>query len=180
MQHVFDAAVAHGLRVKIHAEQLSNMGATAAAAGYRPLSADHLEWLDDDGVHALVDCEAVAVLLPGAWYCLQDEKLPPVAAMREAGVPMAVATDLNPGTSPVASLLAAMHLAAHAFGLTPDEVLRGVTVNAARALGLADRGTIANGLRADFCLWDIPGPEFLVYQLGGIAPPRMFIEGVET
>lgn len=179
MERVFAAAAAHGLRVKVHAEQLSNIGASAAAAQHRPLSADHLEWLDADGVRALADCGAVAVLLPGAWYCLRDERRPPVAALREHGVPMAVATDLNPGTSPVASLLAAMHLAAHAFGLTADEVLAGVTVNAARALDLADRGTIADGMRADFCLWKIPGPEFLVYQLGGIAPPRVFIEGVE-
>lgn len=179
MERVFAAAAARGLRVKVHAEQLSNLGATAAAAAHGPLSADHLEWLDDDGARALAGCDAVAVLLPGAWYCLRDERKPPVAALREHGVPMAVATDLNPGTSPVASLLAAMHLAAHAFGLTADEVLQGVTVNAARALGLADRGTIADGMRADFCLWDIPGPEFLVYQLGGIAPPRVFIGGVE-
>lgn len=180
MARLFSAATEYGLRVKLHAEQLSNLGASAAAAEFRPLSCDHLEWLDDAGVEALASAGAVAVLLPGAWYCLRDERLPPVAELREHGVPMAVATDLNPGTSPVASLLAAMHLAAHGFGLTPLEVLRGVTVNAARALGLDDRGTISVGQRADFALWDIPAPEFLVYQLGGIAPPRVFIEGIET
>ncbi|MFN2300960.1 MAG: imidazolonepropionase [Gammaproteobacteria bacterium] len=180
MERLFAAAAAHGLGVKVHAEQLSDIGATRRAAAFRPLSADHLEWIDADGVRALAGCGAIAVLLPGAWYCLQDTRKPPVALLREHGVPLAVATDLNPGTSPVASLLAAMHLAAHAFGLTPNEVLRGVTVNAARALGLSDRGTLAPGQRADLCLWDIPAPEFLLYQLGGIAPPRTFINGVET
>src|SRR5690606_15070271 len=141
--------------------------------------ADHLEWLDEDGARALGACGAVAVLLPGAWYCLRDTRKPPVALLREYGVPIAVATDLNPGTSPVASLLAAMHLGAHAFGLTPDEVLLGVTAHAARALGLTDRGTIAPGQRADLCLWDIPAPEFLVYQLGGLRPDVILIEGVE-
>lgn len=180
MERLFGAATALGLGVKVHAEQLSDIGASRRAAVFRPLSADHLEWLDADGARALAACGAVAVLLPGAWYCLQDTRMPPVAALREHGVPLAVATDLNPGTAPVASLLAAMHLAAHAFGLTPAEVLRGVTVDAARALGLGDRGTLAPGLRADFCLWDIPAPEFLLYQLGGIAPPLIFINGVET
>lgn len=180
MDRLFTAAARLGLGVKVHAEQLSDIGATRRAAAFKPLSADHLEWLDEDGVAALADCGAVAVLLPGAWYCLQDTRLPPVARLRECGVPMAVATDLNPGTSPVASLLAAMHLAAHAFGLTPAEVLKGVTVNAARALGLADRGSLAKGMRADLCLWDIPGPEFLVYQLGGVRPSRVFIDGVEA
>ena len=165
--------------MKVHAEQLSDVGASARAAAFEPLSADHLEWLDEDGAQALAACGAVAVLLPGAWYCLRDTRKPPVALLRAHGVPIAVATDLNPGTSPVASLLAAMHLGAHAFGLTVDEVVRGVTVNAARALGLADRGTIAPGQRADLCLWDLPAPEFLVYQLGGLRPDVILIEGVE-
>ncbi len=179
LDRLFKAARAHGLGVKVHAEQLSDIGATERAAAFTPLSADHLEWLTDAGARALAHCGAVAVLLPGAWVCLRDTHKPPVALLRQHGVPIAVATDLNPGTSPVASLLAAMHLGAHAFDLTPTEVLQGVTVNAARALGLADRGTIAAGLRADVCLWDIPAPEFLVYQLGGLQPDVVFINGVE-
>ncbi|MEX0900458.1 MAG: imidazolonepropionase [Gammaproteobacteria bacterium] len=179
LERLFTAARALGLGVKVHAEQLSDIGASERAAAFSPLSADHLEWLTDAGARALARCGAVAVLLPGAWVCLRDTRKPPVALLREHGVPIAVATDLNPGTSPVASLLAAMHLGAHAFDLTPTEVLRGVTVNAARALGLADRGTIASGQRADFCLWNIPAPEFLVYQLGGLRPDRVFIEGME-
>lgn len=179
LERLFVSARALGLGVKVHAEQLSDIGASERAAAFAPLSADHLEWLTDAGARALARCGAVAVLLPGAWYCLCDTRKPPVALLREHGVPIAVATDLNPGTSPVASLLAAMHMGAHAFDLTPDEVLRGVTVNAARALGLADRGTIATGQRADFCLWDVPAPEFLVYQLGGLRPDVVFIDGVE-
>lgn len=180
MERLFSVAATLGLGVKVHAEQLSDIGASRRAAPFRPLSADHLEWLDEAGVRALAECGAVAVLLPGAWYCLRDTRKPPVHELRAHQVPMAVATDLNPGTAPVASLLAAMHLATHAFGLTPDEVLRGVTVHAARALGLDDRGTLAAGRRADLCLWDIPAPAFLLYQLGGIAPPCVFINGVET
>lgn len=180
MERLFTAASELGLRVKVHAEQLSDIGATTRAAAHRPLSCDHLEWLTDRGVDALAACGAVAVLLPGAWYCLRDERVPPVAALRARGVPMAVATDLNPGTSPVASLLAAMHIAAHSFGVTPAEVLQGVTVNAARALGLTDRGRLAAGLRADLVLWDIPAPEFLVYQLGGVRPSCVIINGKET
>ena len=179
LERLFEAARAHGLRVKVHAEQLSDIGASERAARFEPLSADHLEWLTDAGARALARCGAVAVLLPGAWVCLRDTHKPPVASLRTHGVPIAVATDLNPGTSPVASLLAAMHLGAHAFDLTPTEVLHGVTVNAARALGFTDRGTMAAGQRADFCLWDIPAPEFLVYQLGGLRPDRVFIKGTE-
>lgn len=177
---LFEAASAHGLGLRVHAEQLSDIGGSVRAAAFRPWSADHLEYTGEDGVRALAACGAVAVLLPGAWYCLGETRKPPVALLREHGVPMAVATDLNPGTSPVASLLAAMHLAARVFGLTADEVLAGVTVHAARALGLTDRGTIAVGQRADLALWRLPGPEFLLYQLGGLRPERVFINGVET
>lgn len=179
MARLFKAAAKHGLRVKVHAEQLSRTGAAELAAAHRALSADHLEWLDEAGAKAMAGAGMVAVLLPGAWYCMCDEKKPPVDLLRAHGVPMAVATDLNPGTSPVASILAAMHLAAHAFGLTATEVLQGVTRHAAAALGLDDRGTIAPGQRADLCLWGIPGPEFLLYQLGGVKPSRVFIEGKE-
>ncbi len=179
LERLFTAARALSLGVKVHAEQLSDIGASQRAATFELLSADHLEWLTDTGARALARSGAVAVLLPGAWVCLRDTRKPPVALLRKHGVPIAVATDLNPGTSPVASLLTAMHLGAHAFDLTPTEVLRGVTANAARALGLTDRGTIAPGQRADFCLWDIPAPEYLVYQLGGLRPDVVFINGVE-
>ena len=180
LDRVFEAATALGLRVKVHAEQLSDVGASERAARFRPLSSDHLEHIGENGVRALAACGAVAVLLPGAWYSLRDTHKPPVALLREHGVPIAVATDLNPGTSPVASLLTALHFSAHLFGLTPTEALRGVTVHAARALGLEDRGAIAPGLRADFCLWDIPAPEYLVYRLGGLRPDRIFINGIDT
>jgi imidazolonepropionase len=180
MERLFRAAERLGMRVKVHAEQLSHTGAAVLAAGHRALSADHLEWLDDAGAAAMAASGMVAVLLPGAWYCMRDERKPPVDALRAHGVAMAVATDLNPGTSPVASLLAVMHMAAHSFGLTPLEALHGVTRNAAAALGLEDRGTIEPGKRADLCLWDIPGPGFLLYRLGAVRPSRIFIEGTES
>ncbi len=179
MQRLFDAARTHGMRVKVHAEQLSHTGAAALAAQHGALSADHLEWLDDDGARAMGAAGMVAVILPGAWYCMRDERLPPLDLLRTHQVRMAVASDLNPGTSPVASLLAPMHMAAHLFGLTPLEVLQGVTLHAAAALGLEDRGDIAVGLRADLCLWRLSAPEFMLYQLGGIRPERIFIEGIE-
>lgn len=180
LERLFAAAVSHGLQVKVHAEQLSHTGAAAAAARHGALSADHLEWLDDVGACAMAAAKMVAVLLPGAWYCLREERKPPVELLRAHGVRMAVASDLNPGTSPVASLLTSLHMAANQFGLTPLEALQGITRNAAAALGLDDRGTLAPGARADFCLWDIPGPEFLTYRLGGVNPNRVFIAGVET
>jgi len=136
------------------------------AARHGALSADHLEYLDEDGVMALAAAGTVAVLLPGAYYYLRETRAPPVATLRAHCVPMAVATDLNPGSSPVHSLLGAMNMACVLFGLTPEEALRGVTVNAARALGLADRGRIAPGLRADLVLWDAQGPAELAYPLG--------------
>lgn len=180
LERLFTAAAAQGLRTKVHAEQLSYTGAAAAAARHGAVSADHLEWLDDAGIQAMAATGMVAVLLPGAWYFLRDKKKPPVESLRAHGVRMAVASDLNPGTAPVASLLASMHMAATLFGLTPLEALQGVTRHAAAALGLEDRGTLAPGARADFCLWDIPGPEFLTYRLGGVQPDRVFIAGVET
>ena len=179
MQRLFEAAHKHGMRVKVHAEQLSHTGAAALAAAHGALSAEHLEWLDEDGARAMGAAGMVAVMLPGAWYCMRDERKPPVDLLRKHEVRMAVASDLNPGTSPVASLLAPMHMAAHLFGLTPTEVLQGVTIHAAAALGLKDRGYIAEGLRADLCLWQLPAPEFMLYQLGGLRPERIFIEGTE-
>jgi imidazolonepropionase len=166
MEEVFQAAKALGLPVKLHAEQLSNLGGARMAARHGALSVDHLEYLDEAGVAAIAASGTVAVLLPGAFYYLRERTLPPVAALRAHGVPLAVATDLNPGSSPVHSLLAAMNMACVLFGLTPEETLRGVTANAARALGLTDRGRIEPGLRADFVMWDAESPAELVYPLG--------------
>jgi imidazolonepropionase len=165
-RRVFEAAKAHGLAVKLHAEQLSNLGGARMAAGFGALSVDHIEYLDQAGVDAIASAGTVAVLLPGAFYYLREKQAPPVAALREAGVPIAIATDLNPGSSPVHSLLATMNMACVLFGLTPEEALSGVTANAARALGLTDRGMIAPGLKADIALWDAGGPGELAYPLG--------------
>lgn len=178
-RQVFEAARRHGLPVKLHAEQLSDSGGAALAAEFGALSADHLEYLSENGVNAMAASGTVAVLLPGAFYFLREKKLPPIDAMRAARGAIAVASDLNPGTSPIASLLANMHMAATLFRLTPVEVLRGVTVNAARALGLAiSHGQLTIGARADFCLWDIGTPAELVYWLGGIRPAKTIFGGV--
>jgi imidazolonepropionase len=163
---VFDAARRLGLPVKLHAEQLSDQQGAALVARYGGLSADHLEWLSPEGVAAMAQAGTVAVLLPGAYYFLRETRMPPLAALREAGVPLAVATDCNPGTSPMTSLLLAMNMACTMWRLTPLEALRGVTVNAARALGLVDAGTLEAGKRADFALWDIARPADLAYAIG--------------
>jgi imidazolonepropionase len=176
-RRVFEAARRHGLKTRVHAEQLTASGAAALAAQFGALSCDHLEYLDDAGAQAMARAGCVAVLLPGAYYFLRETRRPPVALLREHGVPMAVASDLNPGTSPVASLLAALHMSVTLFGLTPEEALLGVTCNAARALGRDDIGCLMPGRRADFALWDIPEPAFLAYQLGGLRPLAIFIEG---
>lgn len=177
-RRIFEAAHRHQLPVKLHAEQLSNQGGAALAAEFAALSVDHLEYLDEQGVKAIADSGSVAVLLPGAFYFLRETRLPPIAALREHHVPVAVASDLNPGTSPIASLLASMHMAATLFRLTPVEVLRGVTVNAARALGLEkDRGTLAAGMRADFCVWDVATLAELCYWMGGIKPSQVVVGG---
>jgi imidazolonepropionase len=162
-----EAARAHGLAVKVHADQLSDLGGAALAAEFGALSADHLEYTSDAGVAALAASGTVAVLLPGAYLMIAETRRPPVAALRAAGVPIAVATDLNPGTSPCTSLPLAMTLARAQFGLTAAEGLAGVTRHAARALGLGDsRGELRRGLRADFCLWDLAHPRELGYWLG--------------
>jgi imidazolonepropionase len=166
VERLFVRAKALGLPVKLHAEQLSNLGGAALAARHGALSADHLEHLDDEGIAAMKAAGTVAVLLPGAAYTLRETKMPPVAKLREAGVPMAVATDCNPGTSPLTSILAAMNMACTLFRLTPEEALAGVTRHAAKALGLADRGVIAPDLRADLCLWDAGHPAELSYRIG--------------
>ena len=165
-RRVFDTARRLGLPVKLHAEQLSDQGGTQLACEYQALSCDHLEYLSAEGVAALAASGTVATLLPGAYYFLRETKLPPVAALREAGVPMAISTDHNPGTSPTLSLLLMLNMACTLFRLTPEEALRGVTVNAARALGMADRGQLAAGQRADFCAWDITHPNELAYYFG--------------
>ena len=163
---LFAEARALGLPVKLHAEQLSDLGGAAFAAGQGVLSADHLEYLSPTGIAAMAEAGTVAVILPGAFYTLRESQLPPIATLRAAGVPMAVATDLNPGSSPMASLTLAMNMACTLFRLTPEEALLGTTAHAARALGLADRGRIAPGLRADLCLWDADHPAELSYRIG--------------
>jgi imidazolonepropionase len=163
---LYDTAQRLGLPVKLHAEQLSNQHGAAFAARYRALSCDHLEHLDDAGIAAMQGSGTLAMLLPGAYYFLRDSTPPPVAALRAAGVPMAIATDHNPGSSPTLSLLLMLNMACTLFRLTPEEAWRGVTLNAARALGLADRGRLASGQRADLALWDAEHPRELAYRFG--------------
>ena len=168
-QRVFAAARTHGLPVKLHADQLSDMAGARLAAEASALSADHLEYTSDAGVAAMARAGTVAVLLPGAFYALRETQLPPVAAFRRERVPMAIATDCNPGTSPTTSLPLMLNMACTLFRLTPEEALAGATVHAARALGLSDRGSIAPGLRADLACWRIAGPAELAYRIGGDA-----------
>ena len=177
---MFDAARALGLPVKLHAEQLSNQHGAALAARVGALSCDHLEHLSDDGIAAMHAAGTVAVLLPGAYYFLRETKLPPVAALREAGVPMAIATDHNPGSSPALSLLLMLNMACTLLRLTPEEAWRGVTVNAARALGLVDRGRLAPGQRADLVAWDAAHPRELAYLFGHNRCQRVWCAGVES
>ncbi|MES2142930.1 MAG: amidohydrolase family protein, partial [Pseudomonadota bacterium] len=166
---LFDAARDLGLPVKLHAEQLSDLKGAALAARHAGLSADHLEFLGADGIAAMAASGTVAVILPGAFYTLRETQLPPIAALRAAGVPMAVATDCNPGSSPMTSLPLAMNMACTLFRMIPAEALAGTTTHAARALGLTDRGTIAPGQRADLCLWDAAHPAELGYRIGATA-----------
>ncbi len=168
VDRLFAAATRMGLPVKLHADQLSDGRGAALAARYQALSADHLEYTSAEGVAAMAKSGTVAVLLPGAFYTLRETKLPPIEALRQAGVKMAVATDSNPGTSPTTSLLLMLNMAATLFRLTPAEALAGVTRNAAAALGLgSSHGTLEAGKRADFCVWDIETPAELTYSLGG-------------
>jgi len=166
-RRVFEAARAHRLPVKLHADQLSDTGGAALAAEFDALSVDHLEYTNDTGVTALARAGSVAVMLPGAFHVLRETRMPPIADLRAQGIPIAVATDCNPGTSPVISLVLMLNFACTLFRLTPEEALAGVTKNAARALGLPDRGTIAPGQRADLALWDIAEPAELAYVIGG-------------
>jgi imidazolonepropionase len=181
VERLFKAAQAHGLRVKLHAEQLSNQNGAAIAAKYKALSADHLEHLDEAGAKAMAEAGTVAVLLPGAFYALQEERKPPVQMLRDHNIPMAVATDCNPGTSPLLSPTLAMNMACTLFGLTPEEALAGMTVNAARALGLEKEiGTIAAGKAADLCIWRLESLAELGYWIGLPGPERRIYAGDDT
>ncbi|MGH1357589.1 MAG: imidazolonepropionase [Burkholderiaceae bacterium] len=166
IERVFKQARALGLPVKLHAEQLSSLGGSALAAAYGALSTDHLEYLDDDGVRALAKAGTVAVLLPGAFYTLRETQTPPVQALRERSVPIAIATDCNPGSSPMTSILLAMNMASTLFRLTPEEALAGATRHAAAALGLDDCGVLAVGKRADIAVWNVAHPAELSYRIG--------------
>jgi len=163
---VFNVAQQLGLPVKLHAEQLSNIGGAKLAAKFGALSADHIEYLDEDGVKAMAQAGTVAVILPGAFYTLRETQAPPIDLLRKHGVPMALATDLNPGTAPINSLLLTLNMGCTLFRMTPEEALRGATQNAARALGLTDVGTLAVGKRADMAVWDIKHPAELAYRIG--------------
>jgi imidazolonepropionase len=166
IQRVFEAAARLRLPVKLHAEQLSDSGGAQLAARYRALSCDHLEWLGEEGAAAMAQAGTAAVLLPGAFYFLRETRVPPIELFRRHGIPMALSTDCNPGSSPCTSLLLMMNMACTLFRMTPLEALAGVTRNAARALGLADRGVIAPGMRADLALWDAASPAQLSYAMG--------------
>ncbi|HAI59223.1 MAG TPA: imidazolonepropionase [Xanthomonadaceae bacterium] len=179
-RRVFEAATALGLAVKLHADQLSDGGGAALVAAFNGLSADHVEYTDEAAVAAMAAAGTVAVLLPGSYHCLRETKQPPIAAFRRHGVPMAVSTDLNPGTSPLRSLPLAMSLACTHFRLTPEEALRATTQHAARALGLDDRGRIAVGLRADLALWPLKHPAELCYWLGEVRPDALWSAGREV
>jgi imidazolonepropionase len=174
-RRVFEAARALGLPVKCHADQLSDLSGAALVAEFSGLSADHLEYTSDDSVRNMAAAGTVAVLLPGAFHVLRETKLPPMAALRAHGVPMAVATDCNPGTAPLLSLRLAMAMACTHFKLSPEEALRGATVHAAKALGLSDRGQLAIGQRADLALWNIKHPSELCYWFGGDLLARLIL-----
>ena len=168
-----------GLPVKLHADQLSDLGGAALAAEFGGLSADHLECASTDAVVAMARSGTTAVLLPGSFYALREARLPPIDALRQRGVAMAIATDLNPGTSPLRSMRLAMNMACTLFRLTPEEALRGATASAAAALGLPDRGTLAVGQRADVVVWDARHPAELAYWIGGTLTSRVFAGGAE-
>lgn len=177
-ERVFKAAQTLNLPVKLHAEQLSDSDGAALAARYQALSCDHLEWLSERGAQAMAASGTVAVLLPGAFYFLRETRVPPVALLRAHGVPIALSTDCNPGSSPCTSLLLMLNMACTFFRLTPQEALLGVTRHAARALGLADRGTLAVGQRADMVLWDVESPAELCYAMGAHPRRQTWLAGV--
>jgi imidazolonepropionase len=178
---LFKAAADHGLRVKLHAEQLSNQNGAALAAEHRALSADHLEYLDEAGAKAMAEAGTVAVLLPGSFYALHETRTPPVQLLRDHGVRMAVATDCNPGTSPLLSPTLAMNMACTLFGLTPEEALTGMTINAAHALGLEKEiGSIAPGRAADLAVWRLESLAELGYWIGLPGPERRMFAGMDV
>ena len=180
VERVFDAAEQHRLPIKLHAEQLSDLKGAVMAAKRGALSVDHIEYLDEADVPVLAQNNTVAVLLPGAFYCLRETKLPPIKTLRQHGVAMAIASDSNPGSSPVASLVLILNMACTLFRLTPEESLAGVTIHAAQALGLADRvGSLAVGKQADMVLWDASDPAELSYRIGGNPCRRVVYRGVE-
>jgi imidazolonepropionase len=166
IERVFGVAKSLGLPVKLHAEQLSNLGGAALAARYNALSCDHLEYLDQPGIDAMKRSNSVAVILPGAFYTLREKQAPPIEQLRAAGVAMAVSTDCNPGSSPMTSILLAMNMACTLFRMTPEETLAGATRSAAQALGLKDRGTLAQGQIANLAIWNIEHPSELAYRIG--------------
>jgi len=177
-RRMFEAAKALGLPVKIHAEQLSNLGGAALAARFEALSADHVEYLDEAGVAAMAAAGTVATLLPGAFYALRETQMPPVERLRGAGVPIALSTDCNPGTSPVTSLLLMLNMGCTLFRLTPSEALAGITINAARALGLAEEtGSIEAGKAADLAVFDVEDPAELAYRIGFNPLHSRYLEG---
>ena len=178
VRRVFECARQLGLPVKLHAEQLSDQGGAALAAEFGALSCDHLEWVSEAGIAAMAAAGSVAVLLPAAFYFLRETQVPPVAALRRAGVPIALATDHNPGSAPLLSPPLVFNLACTLFRLTPEEALRGMTVHAARALGLSDRGVLAAGMRADFAVWDLNHPAELAYWIGHQACRQTILGGV--
>lgn len=181
VRNLFDAAKAYGLPVKLHAEQLSNLGGARMAAGYGALSADHLEHADEEAVRAMAAAGMVAVLLPGAFYALRETKAPPVDLLRKHNVPMAVATDCNPGTSPVLSPTLMLNMACTLFRLTPEEALAGMTVHAAKALGLQDEiGTVSAGKAADLCVWNVTRPAELCYWIGLPGPEWRIVGGADS
>jgi imidazolonepropionase len=181
VERVFTAARAHGLPVRLHAEQLSNQNGAALAARYKALSADHLEHLDAAGAKAMAAAGTVAVLLPAAYYALNEKKKPPVQLLRDSAVPIAIATDCNPGTSPLLNPQLAMNMACTLFGLSPEEALAGMTLNAARALGLAhDIGTVEAGKAADLCAWRVDDLAELGYWIGMPGPERRIFAGLDS